>query len=222
MLTSTTSVIARAQRQAWNGRTIGILVLIAAAIGFYLAATYHTTVIKKEAPVSMLMPVEAPPPPPPPPPKENTPQETEQSIQQPIAPTQQATHDNAITQNAEAQIGGDAYGIGSGSGEGMRGGGIAGMLNRGPYAAYMAQEIRQAASRNNALRGKSFKIGISLWLTPAGKIAKAELRSSTGSDEIDRELKSLLATMAPFAQAPPQSILDSLPVNMTIDFRQTL
>ncbi len=113
MATSTTSseAFARARRQTWLARAAGLAVVVGAAAVFWLAATYHTTVLKKETPVSMLMPVQAPPPPPPPP-KEVQPQETEQAIEQPIAPTQQTTHDNAITQNAEAQIGGDAYGIG--------------------------------------------------------------------------------------------------------------
>lgn len=215
------TAFAEARRQVWINRLLGFLVLASAVAALWFAATYHTTVFKKEAPVSMLMPVEAPPPPPPP--KEQQSQETAQAIEQPIAPQQtQTPKDNAITQNAEAQIGGDAYGIGSGSGEGMRGGGVAGMLSRGPYANYMAQAIRQAVNRNATLRDKTFKVSVGLWLTPAGKITKAVLRSSTGSDEIDRELQGLLAAMPPFAEAPPQSILDTQPVNMTIDIRKSL
>jgi periplasmic protein TonB len=211
---SSHQAFAQARRQTWLARLAGLAVLIAVAVIFWLAATYHTTVIKKEAPVSMLMPVQAPPPPPPP--KEIKPQETETApVEQPLTPTPQAAHDNALTQNAEAQIGGDAYGIGSGSGEGMRGAGVAGMAERGPYAAYMAQVIRSAANRNAILRGKMFKVAIKLWLTPAGKVTRAELTSSTGSDELDRELKSVLAG-PPFDQAPPQSILDSLPVEMAV------
>jgi hypothetical protein len=167
----------------------------------------------------MLMPVEAPPPPSP---KEVQPQETEQATPQPIAPQEMTPKDNAITQNAEAQIGGDAYGIGSGSGEGMRGGGVAGMLSRGPYANYMAQAIRQAVEKNGVLRNKAFKIAVSLWLSPTGKISRAELRSSTGSSDFDHELQSLLTQMPSFDQAPPQSILDTQPVNMTIDLRKSL
>jgi len=212
---STSTVFAEARRQAWLGRAAAAAVLGAVILAVWLAATYHTTVLKKEAPVQA-------PPPPPPPPKEQQPQETATPLDQPITPTPQAAKDNAITQNAEAQIGGDAYGIGSGSGEGNRGAGVAGMFNRGPYAAYMAQAIRQAVNRNSSLKGKSFKVAISLWLTPAGKIERAALRSSTGTDAFDRELQSVLDSMPPFDQPPPQSILDTQPVNMTIDIRQSL
>jgi len=218
---SSFNALAEARRQVWTGRFLTGMVILSALAALWFAATYHSTVLKKEAPVSMLMPVEAPPPPPPP--KEAQSQETAQAIEQPISPQQQQTpKDNAITQNAEAQIGGDSYGIGSGSGEGMRGGGVAGMLSRGPYANYMAQEIRQAVSRNGILRDKTFRIAISLRLSPAGKITRAELRSSTGSADFDRELQSLLIGMPPFAEAPPQSILDTQPVNMTIDLRKSL
>jgi hypothetical protein len=215
MTTSTSSAaFASARRQKWLARTAGTALLVAAGAVFWLAATYHTTVIKKEAPVSMLMPVQAPPPPPPP--KEVKSQETETApLDRPVTPQQQAAPDNAITQNAEAQIGGDAYGIGSGSGEGMRGGGIAGMAERGPYATYMGQVIRAAANRNALLKGKVFKVGIRLWLSPAGKVSKAELTSSSGSDQVDRELKSVLDGLS-FDQAPPRSILDSLPIEMAV------
>lgn len=213
------AAFAQARRQTWIARGAGLAVLIAAGVIFWLAATYHTTVVKKEAPVSMLMPVEAPPPPPPPP-KEIKQQESETApVEQPITPPQQqTTHDNALTQNADAQAGSDAFGIGSGSGEGMRGSGVAGMAERGPYASYMAQVIRQAANRNALLRGKMFQVGVKLWLTPAGKISRAELSSSTGSDAFDRELKSMLLSLT-FDQAPPQSILDSLPVEMAVKVR---
>ena len=218
---STFHAFAEARRQLWTGRFLTGVVILSALAALWFAASYHATVLKKEAPVSMLMPVEAPPPPPPP--KEAQSQETEQAIEQPASPQQQQTpKDNAITQNAEAQIGGDSYGIGSGSGEGMRGGGVAGMLSRGPYANYMAQAIRQAVEKNASLRGKAFRIAISLWLSPAGKITKAALRSSTGSEDFDRELQALLTQMPPLSQAPPQSILDTQPVNMTIDLRKSL
>jgi TonB family protein len=214
MTTSSSTAFAEARRQTWMGRLAAVAVLAALAIAVWLAATYHTTVLKKEAPVSMLMPVQAPPPPPPPP-KELQPQATTTPLDQPITPQPQAAKDNAITENAEAQIGGDAYGIGSGSGEGTHGSGVAGMFDRGPYASYMAQVIRSAASRNAILKGKIFHVGIRLWLSPAGKVTRAELTSSTGSDEFDRELKSVLASLS-FDQAPPQSILDSLPIEMAV------
>lgn len=211
---SPTNAFAEARRQTWFARLAAVIVLIALCVAMWFAATYHTTVLKKEAPVSMLMPVQAPPPPPPPP-KEPTPQETEVPLNQPITPQQQTTKDNAVTENAEAQIGSDAYGIGSGSGEGTHGSGMAGMFDRGPYAAYLGQVIHQALNDNPVLRKKSFRVTIALWLTAAGKINKVELRSSTGSDEYDRELKSVLEGLAPLSQPPPQSVLDSLPLILT-------
>lgn len=222
MAMTATSAIVRAQQQAWQGRILGMLLLSALAMGIYMAATYHSTVIKKEQPISMLMPVEAPPPPPPPPLREVLPQVTEPMIEQPIIPQEATQNDNAITQNTEVQIGGDAFGIGAGSGNGMRGSGIAGMLNRGPYGAYMAKEIREAIREDVRLQSKHFKVSVSLWLTAAGKIERAVLRTSTGAAASDEALKVFLTDMPAFDKAPPQSVLDSLPVNMTINVSQSL
>lgn len=217
---SSHQAFAQARRQTWIARGLGLAALAGVAIIFFLAASYHTTVVKKEAPVSMLMPVEAPPPPPPPKEIKQETAET-QPIEQPITPTQQITRDNAITQNADAQEGGDSFGIGAGSGEGTRGAGVAGMFNRGPYALYMAKAIARAVEADKALAARLSQISVRVWVSSAGKITRLELASSTGSAEVDRALQDFIRGMAPFDQAPPQSILDSLPVEMTVRVHRT-
>jgi periplasmic protein TonB len=218
---STFNALAEARRQAWTGRAIAILVLLSGLAALWFAATYHTTVLKKEAPVSMLMPVQAPPPPPPP--KEENTQDaaTATPLNQLVTPQAQSTHDNAITENAEAQIGGDAYGIGSGSGEGTHGSGVPSSFNRGPYALYMAKTIARAVEADKSLAGRLSQLSIRIWVSPAGKITRVELATSTGTPSIDQALQEVIKTMPAFAEPPPQSILDSLPVEMTVKVHRT-
>ena len=219
-MATTANAFEQARHRLWLGRLTTIAILLVAAALFWLAANYHTTAIKKEAPISMLLPVQAPPPPPPPPKPQEVVKETTLAPQQTLTP-KSAVKDNALTENAEAQDGTDAFGIGSGTGEGMRGSGIAGTFERGAYASYLAGIIREAV-RHSDLHNKAFRVAISLWLSPAGKISRAELRSTTGSSGDDQALQALLIALPQLGQLPPQSVLDTQPVNMTIDLRQSL
>jgi TonB family protein len=168
-----------------------------------------------------------PPPPTPPPPKpqevvkENVPVPTTQPQQvQPKAP---APANNAITENADAQAGpGDAFNIGAGNGEGMNGGGGAGIFNPALFGAYIAGVVKTAVQKDDTLKGKSFRVAVEVWLSPQGKITRANLRSSTGSDLYDKAITALLTAMPPLEQPPPQQILARLPVQMTIDLRKSL
>lgn len=217
---SPTEAFAFARRQTWLARLGVVAVLTALLTALWFAANYHSTTIKKEAPVSLLLPVEAPPPPPPPPkPVEKEVDTT--PLNQPVTPTQTVTKDNAITENADAQAGGDAFNIGSGSGEGLRGSGVAGALSRGPYANYLAGVIKRAV-HDSDLTNKAFRMAVAVWLSPAGKIIRIEIRQGTGSAGDDKTLQALLLSLPALDQPPPQSILDSLPINMTIDLRKSL
>ncbi|HEY4275174.1 MAG TPA: TonB family protein [Rhizomicrobium sp.] len=213
-------------KRSWLGYGIGVLILLLVALGIWRLATSQAITIKKEEPVSQLMSV-APPPPTPPPPKpqqvvkENVPVPTTQPQQ--VQPKAQAPANNAITENAEAQAGpGDAFNIGAGNGEGMTGGGGAGFFNPAMFNAYIASIVKLAVQKDDTLKGKSFRAAVSVWLSPQGKITKAALRSSTGSDAYDAALTALLLAMPPLEQPPPQQILARLPVEMTIDLRKSL
>ena len=216
----------QASRRPWLGYGIGILALLLIALVIWRLANTQEVSIKKEEPVSSLMAVAPPPPPPPPPPKPQevvkeapTPVPQQQPQAQPKAP---APANNAITENAPAQAGSDAFNIGAGNGEGMTGGGGAGLFNPGLFNAYIASVVKIAVQKDDTLKNKSFRIAVNIWLSPAGKVTKAVLRSSTGSDTNDAALTNLLLALPPLEQPPPQQILARLPVEMTIDLRKSL
>jgi protein TonB len=216
----------QAPKRPWAAYGAGVLLLLLIALGIWRLANSQGVTIKKEEPVSQLMSVVPPPPTPPPPKpqevvKQNVPVPTTQPQQ--VQPKAQAPANNAITQNADAQAGpGDAFNIGAGNGEGMNGGGGAGLFNPAMFNAYIASIVKIAVQKDDTLKGKSFRAAVSVWLSPQGKITKATLRSSTGSDSFDQALSALLLALPPLEQPPPQQILARLPVEMTIDLRKSL
>jgi TonB family protein len=215
----------QASKRPWAAYGAGVLLLLLIALGIWRLVTSQGITIKKEEPVSQLMSVVPPPPTPPPPKpqevvKENVPVPTTQPQQ--VQPKAQAPANNAITENAPAQDSGDAFNIGAGNGQGMTGGGGAGLFNPAMFNAYIASVVKIAVQKDDTLKGKSFRAAVSVWLSPQGKIIKANLRNSTGSEAFDAALTALLLSMPPLEQPPPQQILARLPVEMTIDLRKSL
>jgi protein TonB len=213
-------------KRPWGAYGAGVLLLLLIALGIWRLVNTQGVTIKKEEPVSQLMSVTPPPPTPPPPkpqeqPKEQpTPLPQQQPQEQPKAP---APANNAITENADAQAGpGDAFNIGAGNGQGMTGGGGAGLFNPAMFNAYLQSTIHNTEAKDDTLKGKSFRVAISIWLSAAGKITKVALRSSSGSDAYDAALSAALMAMPALQQPPPQQILARLPVEMTIDLRKSL
>jgi TonB family protein len=90
------------------------------------------------------------------------------------------------------------------------------------FNAYIASIVKVAVQKDDTLKGKTFRAAVSVWLSPQGKITKAVLRSSTGSDAYDAALTALLLALPPLEQPPPQQILARLPVEMTVDLRKSL
>jgi protein TonB len=215
----------QAQKRPWLAYGAGVLLLLLVALGIWRLANSQGVTVKKEEPVSQLLAVTPPPPTPPPPKpqevvKQTVPVPTTQPQQvQPKAP---APANNAVTENADAQTGTDAFNIGAGNGEGMNGGGGAGLFNPALFNAYIAGVVKSAVQKNDTLKNKSFRIAVDIWLSPQGKITRANLRSSTGSDTYDSALTALLMGLPPLEQPPPQQILARLPVQMTIDLRKSL
>src|SRR6201991_753893 len=213
-------------KRPWAAYGVGALLLMLVALGIWRLANSQAVSIKKEDPLSPRLAATPPPPTPPPPKPQEQPKEQPTPVAQPqpqAQPKAPAPANNAITENADAQAGpGDAFNIGAGNGEGMNGGGGAGLFNPALFNSYFQSTIRNAVQKDETLKGKSFRAAVSVWLTPQGKITKAVLRSSTGSDAYDQALTALLLAMPPLEQPPPQQILARLPIEMTIDLRKSL
>ena len=212
-------------RRPWLAYGVGALLLMLVALGIWRLANSQAVSIKKEEPVSQLLAVTPPPPTPPPPKPQEQPKEQPTPVAQPqpqAQPKAPAPANNAVTENAPAQEGTDGFNIGAGNGEGMNGGGGAGLFNPSMFSNYLGGVVRSAIQKDDTLKSRSFRVAVSVWLSPQGKVTKAELRSSTGSDAYDKALTDLLLSLPALEQPPPQQILARLPVQMTIDLRKSL
>jgi periplasmic protein TonB len=213
----------RGARFARVGVPLVILAIIAVAI--FLFARQQSGITRQINTVSTFLPVQPPPPPPPPPKPLETPKPVPQEIVQPTntpPPPAPAAANDAITENAPAQDGTDAFNIGAGSGDGTRGSGGAGAFNRGAFNSYLSQAIQRAVRNDPDLSSKSFRVSLSVWLDASGRITRAVIRTPTGNDAVDQALPALLTGMPALSQAPPQAVLDTLPINLTIDLRKSL
>ncbi len=188
--------------------------------------TSQAVSIKREEPVSQLMSVVPPPPTPPPPKpqqvvKENVPVPTTQPQQ--VQPKAQAPANNAITENADAQ------------GRSRRrfqhwcwqrrrhDWRRRGRVLQPGHVQRLHRKCREG-SRPKGRRPQEQVLPCcrQCLALAQGKITKATLRTSTGSDAYDQALTALLLAMPPLEQPPPQQILARLPVEMTVDLRKSL
>lgn len=203
---------------------VPLFALAALAALVWWFATQQTGVTRQNDLVSTLLPVELPPPPPPKVQPVEPPKPVEQQIQTsaPPPPNQPPAANDAITQNADAQDGSDTFNIGAGNGGGLRGSGLTGAFNRGAFNTYLSQAIQRAIKDDPALGGRYFRVRVDVWLSSAGKITRVALKSSTGSNNFDQQIAHVLTQMPALGQAPPQPVLDTLPIELSIDLRKAL
>lgn len=206
-------------------RPIGsrILTGVAAAAviaGVWWAAHQESTATRKAAEDSVLIPVVPPPPPPPPPEQvkpEPKPEEVPPQPQPQAQPTPQPqaapAQGQAVSINGPPQAGGDAFGIGSGSGGGMRGsGGIGNALggfNRAGYVTYLQNALVRLLEADKQLRNAVVKCRARLWIDSAGKITRVEV---TGTDKADAIRDALVGRTL---RAPDPSI--PMPLAMSLE-----
>ncbi len=217
-------------RRPLTGRVMAGVAVVAILAGIWWASTQQSTVTRKAAEDSVLIPVVAPPPPPPPPPEPKPVEKPEEVPPQPVnqpQPTPQPPNPSpqaapspgqAVSINGPAQAGGDAFNIGSGSGGGMKGGGLAGTggiggFNRAAYASYLEGEFRRALEANKELRTAALKAQIRAWIDPSGHITRVEV-SNTDKPDVVRDALTGLSV-----RVPDPSL--AMPVNMSLDVRRS-
>jgi protein TonB len=214
----------------WRRYVVPALLALAAAWLIWTFA-HQEGGVRREAPeVSTIIPVEETPPPPPPkvpPPPQPTPVEqtlptpTAQPTPQPPTPSpaQPTPGQSAVSENAPAQAGSDAFNIGAGPGGGMRGAGFIGGETAGAYGQYVRGRILEAFRSDGQLRGKQFRAEVSVWLDGSGRVTRVEVAKGSGVAAYDAELKRVLATLDGF-RAPVAGVL--MPIHFTMDERTPL
>jgi len=162
----------------------------------------------------LALPPPPPPPPPPPekPPESETPPEETMPEPEPLdqpTPAEEPTPtpDNAdpVTMNADAQAGGDNFGIQSGSGGGSSGVGRGGAGNA-TYGRYLGYLMQQAISRDDKVKRLAFQLQVNVWLSNDGRLEKVELVRGSGNEEADAAVLDALRRIGKVDQAPPPSL----------------
>jgi protein TonB len=176
--------------------------------------------------------------PPPPKPEEKLPEPEKMEQEQPrqdevqldAPPTPDQPQDEGPPPGE--QLGLDADGSGSGDGFGLaarKGGrdittlGSGPKLNQGnPWGWYDAllndgvnSAFQKALAREEALKGKSYKVIVKVWIDGGGNVTRAALVDSTGDARADEVLKDALRDMRALREGPPADMPQPVKIRVT-------
>lgn len=197
------------QRTFWQRYRISFVV-----IGLLLAATVTIAKLASGSHGSSrrdaITIVSLPPPPPPPPPPQNTPPpvQEERRMEQPMIKEDQP---KAAPPKDEPPLGtgikgsgpGDAFGLGSQSGNGRIGGTEGSGSKWGWYASQVQSRIQQAMQQNHKTRSASLSVNVRVWPDSGGRITRAQLASSTGDSTLDSAIRDEILTGLQLQEPPP-------------------
>jgi TonB family protein len=195
----------------WLPHLIGAMVLVGIAMLIWHLAGSKVGVRRSAPRIATITPL----PPPPPPPKEKPPEpkkmeEEKQVIDKPTeplkpveAPKQSNDVAKQVTINSDAQAGSDAFNIGAGSGGGMVGAGGGTGTGTGSYDQYLGYAIQQAIQRDERVNHLVFEVRVDIWMDADGRLTKAQLVGSSGTDKTDEALAEALHAMPRIDALPP-------------------
>ncbi len=151
---------------------------------------------RREQEMVMIKPTPPPPPPPPPPPQTVPKQQMEEQTQVTEQDMKQAEEPPDPTPSLGTGLTGngppDGFGM-SARDRGMIGGtgaGGAGGSRFGGYFNQVVQAVTEALGRNAATRNASFNVRVRLWADATGRVTQVKLMQSTGTEDLDRVLRS--------------------------------
>lgn len=165
-------------------------------------------------------------PPPPPKPPEQKPPEPEVKEEVKIDQPQETPEPQADAPPPGPDLGVDAEGSGDSDGFGLYGKKGAGDLIGGgggnPWAWYDAlvneavnAAFQAALAREKALKNKSYKVIVKVWLDSSGKVDRAQLVDSTGDTRTDEVLKEALNGMRALRDGPPADMPQPMKIRVT-------
>lgn len=151
------------------------------------------------------------PPPPPPPPQERPPEpeiEDEVELEEP-EPVDDLPEEASNEPPPGADLGIDAEGGAGSDGFGLIGRkGGRGLLDGAGdpsryYANQLGREIENALQDHDAVRRRSYSVGINVWVSSDGRVSRVELATTTGSRETDALLTEAIMGARTAALRPP-------------------
>jgi TonB family protein len=74
------------------------------------------------------------------------------------------------------------------------------------YGDLLLQEVKQLLAKNPKLRVGEYRVVVSVWITPEGRVSRTELAGSSGNGDIDALLRASLAELPPLRERPPEGL----------------
>lgn len=198
------------------GKGLTLLIVLGLGVWAYFEMSGKSTPTYK-APERQVVSIQLPklPPPPPPPPKLPPPPPPEQKMveQTPVAEAEKkpdpsppkADEPPALGTNIRGPGGSDGFGLGSsGNGRGLgRAGSGGGGSKWGWYAGQVQTRIGEALRNNRKTRSARLSVQVRVWPDQTGRIARAQLVSSTGDSALDAALQNDVLTGLQLQEPPP-------------------
>ena len=172
--------------------------------------------------ISLLKP---PPPPPPPPPPEQKPPEVKEEVKipEPEKPPEAAKEEapppgEQLGLDADASGNGDAFGLAARKGGRditTLGGPSGGGRGQAWFAGLVQSHLVAQLSKDDKLRRSDYRVQLRIWFATDGRIERFELIDSTGSKEVDDQIKLALHNMPPLKQPPPADLPQPVKLRLT-------
>jgi TonB family protein len=217
--------VATSQKHPWLRRLpllIGMVLVIAVAVAiFYFRDLFQKAPSTKRT-IQQITVVQ-PPPPPPPPPEQKLPEPEvkEEKIEEPEPEPEQQPEPEApeapeappgdqLGVDSDGGAGSDAFGLQGRKGgrsltEGAGGHRIGGSVIHwygGQIKRTLEDELHSLLADTHA-RKNIYMVVLSIWITPEGRLARAELSSSSGKAEVDQTIRQALPKLRLEMSKPP-------------------
>ena len=192
----------------WQPILIGAVVIIALVLtGLLIKSLIGGKSGENHKPPKIsLIPTTPPPPPPPPkeekkiePPKD---QKVEQVVEQKV---EQPPDNPALKMEGAAGDGPSAFAAGKVTSDDLsklgNGGGLLNPFNT--YAQTIKGELQRQLARRSELKRRQYRIEVRVWVDDGGKMKRYELLGTTNDSDTDDAIKSVLAALPTFSEAPP-------------------
>lgn len=211
------------QRPAWM-RWGGIVLCLVAAVmlGLWLKDFLGSDEPPRKQSLQQITLIKPPPPPPP----EQKPPEPVMKEEIKISEPDPEPMDQADEPPPGPDLGVDTEGTGSGDAFGLVGkqGGanLIGGSRGNPWAWYdgivneaINSAFQEALLREQALKDKTYKIVVKVWIEAGGQISRIALVDTTGDAKIDELLKDVLQNLRALREAPPADMPQPIKIRVT-------
>lgn len=200
-----------------------VTLVLAGALGLsgLIGCSGEADTPRKQQKIVLLPPAPPPPPPPPRPEDKPPPPKAEDKPQPQDAPKPVETPQQQALKTDEAAGNGPGGGLSAGTvtqdytdqkigqGTNIGGGAVDGGANRLAANAFgnaASRALNEFLVRDRGVKLRDYQVRVALWLTPSGRLERAELVDSTGDPQVDEALRTALNRFPGTSTPPPAQL----------------